>query len=704
MERKNFNYSLKNIPVPSEDNYMKTMISKVESLLRRMRWKAFFFDKKQQPDAATFNAYGFNSERAPPQSTALIPFENDLYNMLSSIKFTNRRTEFQKQLSRDLREIRTSDSLFVPADKTTNLYKLPPDEYNKLLHNNVTSSYKIANAKAQKTINREANKIAKKLNLNDRIEQIAEKPAFITLKDHKENFEQNPKCRLLNPAKSEIGIISKHRLQAINEAIREHTGLKQWRNTQTVLNWFRDIKSKKQSRFIQLDIVDFYPSISEELLMKSIEYARTITDIADETVEIILHARKSLLFSDGKAWSKKDGSLFDVTMGSFDGAEVCELVGLFLLHQVETKFPEIDFGLYRDDGLGCYKRMTGPRAERTKKDMIKLFKDNGLSITIIMNTIVANFLDATMNLASGKHSPYRKPNDMPLYIHKHSNHPPNITKQLPEMIQTRLSDLSSDANEFNDIKSDYETALSNSGFHEALKFTKSNPKPKRNRKRNIIWYNPPYNAAVTNNIGREFTSLIDKHFPPHHKYRKIFNRSNLRLSYSCTANVKTVILNHNKKILNKPSEQVVDKLCNCRRSDECPLSGECLQPAIVYRAIVNAGDTKLEKLYTGATEPPWKERYGNHKCSFEKSYRRSESSLSSYVWKLKDDGHGWNVSWSLDTKSFPYRCGTRKCDLCLTEKLVILRNAREKKNTLNTRSEIMNKCRHTLKFKLASVR
>ena len=624
--------------------------------------------------------------------------------MLSSITFTKRRPEFQKQLSRDLREIRASDSLFVPADKTTNLYKLPPDVYSKLLHNNVTSSYQIANADAQITINREANRIAKKLDLNDRIEQMAEKPAFITLKDHKENFENNPKCRLLNPAKSEIGVISRHRLQAINESIREHTGLKQWRNTQTVLSWFRDIKSKKQSRFIQLDIVDFYPSISEELLKKSIEYARSITIIDDETVEIVLHARKSLLFSDGKAWSKKDGSLFDVTMGSFDGAEICELVGLFLLHQVEIKFPEIDFGLYRDDGLGCYKRMPGPRAERIKKDMIKLFKENGLSITIIMNATVANFLDSTMNLASGKHSPYRKPNDTPLYIHKHSNHPPNITKQLPVMIQTRLSDLSSDAHEFNNVKSDYETALSNSGFHDELKFAKSKPKSKRNRKRNIIWFNPPYNVAVTNNIGREFTSLIDKHFPPHHKYRKIFNRSNLRLSYSCTTNVKTIILNHNKKILSKPVEHVVEKLCNCRRKDECPLGGECLQPAITYRATVNAGDARLEKLYTGATEPPWKERYRNHNCSFEKPYRRSESSLSKYVWKLKDNGFTPNVSWSIDTKSFPYRCGTRKCDLCLTEKLAILRNAHEKKNTLNTRSEIMNKCRHTIKFKLSSVR
>ena len=65
--------------------------------------------------------------------------------------------------------------------------------------------------------------------------------------------------------------------------------------------------------------------------------------------------------------------------------------------------------------------------------MMKLFKVNDLSITITMNTTVANFLDATMGLASGKYSPYRKPNDTPLYTHKHSNHPPNITKQLPEM-------------------------------------------------------------------------------------------------------------------------------------------------------------------------------------------------------------------------------------------------------------------------------
>jgi hypothetical protein len=256
------------------------------------------------------------------------------------------------------------------------------------------------------------------------------------------------------------------------------------------------------------------------------------------------------------------------------------------------------------------------------------------------------------------------------------------------MIQTRLSDLSSDAHEFNNAKDDYATALANSGFHDEMQFAKSTPKPKRNRKRNIIWFNPPYNEAVENNIGREFISLIDKHFPSLHKYRKIFNKSNLRLSYSCTSNVKTIISNHNKKILSKPEEQVEERLCNCRCRDNCPLDGECLRSAIIYKATVDAGAGVPEQQYIGATEPPWKERYRNHKCSFEKVYRRTESCLSKYAWKLKDEGIDANISWSVDSLSFPYRCGSRKCDLCLTEK----------------RSEILNKCRHARKFKLCSVR
>ena len=62
--------------------------------------------------------------------------------------------------------------------------------------------------------------------------------SFITLKDHGENFKINPKCRLINPAKSEIRIISKEYIDNINKIIREKANVNQWRNTDPVVTWF----------------------------------------------------------------------------------------------------------------------------------------------------------------------------------------------------------------------------------------------------------------------------------------------------------------------------------------------------------------------------------------------------------------------------------------------------------------------------------
>ena len=79
---------------------------------------------------------------------------------------------------------------------------------------------------------------------------------------------------------------------------------------------------------MQYDIEEFYPSISEGLLKKALDHARTFVDIGSEEEETIIHCRKSLLFNNTDIWIKKEGNKdFDVTMGSFDGAEVCELVG-----------------------------------------------------------------------------------------------------------------------------------------------------------------------------------------------------------------------------------------------------------------------------------------------------------------------------------------------------------------------------------------
>ena len=117
-------------------------------------------------------------------------------------------------------------------------------------------------------------------------------------------------------------------------------GYRQWHSTSAVLEWFKGLEDKSDLEFFQYDIVSFYPSITEELFDDAMTFARMIVDIPKNIV-----ARDSLLFHDGKVWQKKS-DLFHVTMGAYDGAEVCELVSLFILDKMRSSFPEVDRGLY----------------------------------------------------------------------------------------------------------------------------------------------------------------------------------------------------------------------------------------------------------------------------------------------------------------------------------------------------------------------
>ena len=242
--------------------------------------------------------------------------------------------------------------------------------------------------------------------------------------------------------------------------------------------------------------------------------------------------------------------MFDVTMGSYDGAEICELVGLFILNKLCAKYGNDYIGLYRDDGLAAFKNTSGPQADRIRKDITKLFKQHGLNITIQTNLKIANFLDVTFDLANESYYPCRKPNDQPLYINTKSNHPPNIIKQLPDAINLRISSISCNETEFNKAKPIYENALKSSGYDKTLTYNNHKPSTRRNRQSNIIWYNPPYSKNVQTNVGSIFLKLIHKHFPKHHKFHRIFNKNNIKVSYSCMENIKTIIIKHNKKILN----------------------------------------------------------------------------------------------------------------------------------------------------------
>ena len=197
---------------------------------------------------------------------------------------------------------------------------------------------------------------------------------------------------------------------------------------------------------MQYDIEEFYSSISENLLKKAIDYARSFVNISSKEEETIMHCRKSLLFNNSDIWIKKDGNKdFDVTMSSFDGAEICELVGLCILHILSTKYGKDLNGLYRDDGLACFKNIIGPQADRIRKDAINIFRrEFQLNIVCEANLKIVNFLDVTLDFTTGKYKPYNKAGHVPLYINVKSNHPPNIINNLPENISRRINKLSSD--------------------------------------------------------------------------------------------------------------------------------------------------------------------------------------------------------------------------------------------------------------------
>ena len=466
MEQVQYSYSMKNIPIPSKQDYMTQMIYSVEKFTKNIRWRSFHY--LNPSPSSKKETFGFQTTKPPPQVPELKHFENRLYELIKSIKFRLYSNNFQDKLKNDIKDMENEEKMIIAADKTNNFYKLEAEEYDQLLQKNVMKDYKKIDEKAFDDNTKKERDIAAKLELDDRIYQTSKKQAFISLKDHKPNFHNKPTCRLINPMKTELGKISKQIISEIVKNVKEkQVRLNQWISTDEVIEWFNKISNKNRFTFLQFDIVDFYPSISQELLKNAINFARKHVNISDDDLGIILQARKSFLNDKNTLWTKTENSDFDVAMGSFDGAECCELVGLYILSKLQPM--NINVGLYRDDALGvldCRPR----QAELKKKEICRIFKELNLSITIEVNVKVVNFLDITLDLSKGIYKPYMKPGNTPLYINKGSNHPPLITKNIPAAINRRLNNISINEEVFKDAIPPYQEALDKGGYEFKLKF------------------------------------------------------------------------------------------------------------------------------------------------------------------------------------------------------------------------------------------
>ena len=118
------------------------------------------------------------------------------------------------------------------------------------------------------------------------------------------------------------------------------------------------------------------------------------------------------MFDGNEAWKKKDAdTIFDVMMESYDGAELCELIGIYIQSLLKNILSKDNMGLYRDGGLFILRKINKQQIDRVRKKIISVLKNIDLRIEIVTNLTEVDFLDITLNLENNTYDPYRKPND-----------------------------------------------------------------------------------------------------------------------------------------------------------------------------------------------------------------------------------------------------------------------------------------------------
>ena len=179
-----------------------------------------------------------------------------------------------------------------------------------------------------------------------------------------------------------------------------------------------------------------------------------------------------------------------------------------------------------------------------------------------------------------------------------------MLKQIPKSVSKRITANSCSEDIFHKSAPIYISTLQDCEFNENIKYCPQgsvSSRRRKNRSRNIIWCNSRFSRNVKTNIVKHFFKFLRKHFGKNHKYQKIFNKKNIKVSYSCIDNMKKIINSHKKYVTSK-KDQVNQNLCNCRNPDNCPLDNKCLTSKILYSAEIITDDQQLSKFYLGICE------------------------------------------------------------------------------------------------------
>ena len=208
MEQLNLTYNEKNIGLHSKHLIKRTLVSRTEDVVRRMRWKLWHIRNPSNKDPK--EKFGFRTTDSPPVMDELESFEKDLWALVKSIKFKPASNVLTSKIREDLNNLKSDSKIIVKGDKSRKLYKVAKDSYVKELKDKITTNYRKGDRSQVDIVNREAAKIAKGFDLDERIDALQEGEGFISYKDHKPNFPGRKEVRLLNPSKTNMGVISKH--------------------------------------------------------------------------------------------------------------------------------------------------------------------------------------------------------------------------------------------------------------------------------------------------------------------------------------------------------------------------------------------------------------------------------------------------------------------------------------------------------------
>ena len=161
------------------------------------------------------------------------------------------------------------------------------------------------------------------------------------------------------------------------------------------------------------------------------------------------------------------------------------------------------------------------------------------------------------------------------------------------------------------------------------------------------------------------------------------------------------ITNHNKAILANSSRTNNDEInqCNCRNKSECPLDGYCLTNNVIYQATVVSD--KSTETYIGLTENHFKTRYRNHLASFKDKNKKNATHSSRYIRTLNEKNIGYDLKWRILARANSYSNTNKRCNLCIAEKYFII--CKPQLCSLNSRNELVNKCRHARKWCLSNI-